>query len=270
MSKIGRNEPCPCGSGKKYKRCCVRRGEPTPERELVNPYPCLTLGPPGAEGAHLALAWLEEHHEVAAMAGAARIYFAGLSDEEVAALVTIPGPLFTMIDCNGKELLLAEGELEVDGRLISALDLVLGPGGPHLNDKQRAYLETLGQRKLSFYEVVESKPGSGFGLRDLVDEDEPVRWVEAAAFTQQHVGQVGARFGARLMPGEPWSMSGAAYSTQEPDTSYLIGKIREELEGGFSREEVRCAHSQFIVYAWLHAMARVPPSWFADVGSVPS
>jgi preprotein translocase subunit SecA len=20
--KIGRNEPCPCGSGKKYKRCC--------------------------------------------------------------------------------------------------------------------------------------------------------------------------------------------------------------------------------------------------------
>jgi uncharacterized protein YecA (UPF0149 family) len=21
-NKIGRNEPCPCGSGKKYKRCC--------------------------------------------------------------------------------------------------------------------------------------------------------------------------------------------------------------------------------------------------------
>jgi uncharacterized protein len=21
-SKIGRNDPCPCGSGKKYKRCC--------------------------------------------------------------------------------------------------------------------------------------------------------------------------------------------------------------------------------------------------------
>jgi hypothetical protein len=22
MAKIGRNEPCPCGSGKKYKKCC--------------------------------------------------------------------------------------------------------------------------------------------------------------------------------------------------------------------------------------------------------
>jgi len=23
MAKIGRNEPCPCGSGSKYKRCCL-------------------------------------------------------------------------------------------------------------------------------------------------------------------------------------------------------------------------------------------------------
>ena len=23
-SKIGRNDPCPCGSGKKYKKCCGR------------------------------------------------------------------------------------------------------------------------------------------------------------------------------------------------------------------------------------------------------
>lgn len=22
--KIGRNEPCPCGSGKKYKKCCLQ------------------------------------------------------------------------------------------------------------------------------------------------------------------------------------------------------------------------------------------------------
>lgn len=27
MSKIGRNEPCPCGSGKKYKRCCLDNPE---------------------------------------------------------------------------------------------------------------------------------------------------------------------------------------------------------------------------------------------------
>jgi len=25
--KVGRNDPCPCGSGKKYKRCCLAKEE---------------------------------------------------------------------------------------------------------------------------------------------------------------------------------------------------------------------------------------------------
>jgi len=28
--KVGRNEPCPCGSGKKFKKCCLR--DPKDER----------------------------------------------------------------------------------------------------------------------------------------------------------------------------------------------------------------------------------------------
>lgn len=27
MRKIGRSEPCPCGSGKKYKKCCIDHPE---------------------------------------------------------------------------------------------------------------------------------------------------------------------------------------------------------------------------------------------------
>ncbi len=34
MSKPGRNDPCPCGSGKKYKKCCLGKGPPpAPDRE---------------------------------------------------------------------------------------------------------------------------------------------------------------------------------------------------------------------------------------------
>jgi len=29
--KVGRNEPCLCGSGKKYKRCCLEKGGDTRE-----------------------------------------------------------------------------------------------------------------------------------------------------------------------------------------------------------------------------------------------
>jgi preprotein translocase subunit SecA len=25
--KVGRNDPCPCGSGKKYKKCCLASGK---------------------------------------------------------------------------------------------------------------------------------------------------------------------------------------------------------------------------------------------------
>ncbi|MCB9338662.1 MAG: SEC-C domain-containing protein [Lewinellaceae bacterium] len=25
VSKVGRNDPCPCGSGKKYKKCCMNK-----------------------------------------------------------------------------------------------------------------------------------------------------------------------------------------------------------------------------------------------------
>ena len=35
MSKIGRNDPCPCGSGKKYKHCCLRK-EATGKSEAMS------------------------------------------------------------------------------------------------------------------------------------------------------------------------------------------------------------------------------------------
>ena len=28
VDKIGRNDPCPCGSGKKYKNCCLQKQQP--------------------------------------------------------------------------------------------------------------------------------------------------------------------------------------------------------------------------------------------------
>jgi hypothetical protein len=30
VSSIGRNEPCPCGSGKKYKHCCATKAAKAP------------------------------------------------------------------------------------------------------------------------------------------------------------------------------------------------------------------------------------------------
>jgi methionyl aminopeptidase len=37
MNKIGRNDPCPCGSGKKYKKCCLGKVDP-PAPDLEETY----------------------------------------------------------------------------------------------------------------------------------------------------------------------------------------------------------------------------------------
>lgn len=35
MAKPGRNDPCPCGSGKKYKKCCLTRDEAAENERLA-------------------------------------------------------------------------------------------------------------------------------------------------------------------------------------------------------------------------------------------
>lgn len=37
MGKIGRNEPCPCGSGKKYKKCCIDKDITEVETSIFKP-----------------------------------------------------------------------------------------------------------------------------------------------------------------------------------------------------------------------------------------
>jgi len=34
-AKIGRNDPCPCGSGKKYKQCCLKTQQAQPDEEFL-------------------------------------------------------------------------------------------------------------------------------------------------------------------------------------------------------------------------------------------
>ncbi len=38
-SQIARNDPCPCGSGKKYKKCCMGKAAHSPARKQAPPLP---------------------------------------------------------------------------------------------------------------------------------------------------------------------------------------------------------------------------------------
>ena len=52
--KIGRNDPCPCGSGKKYKKCCLLEAKPVraaePGAGEARRYRSQSRGHPSARG----------------------------------------------------------------------------------------------------------------------------------------------------------------------------------------------------------------------------
>ena len=61
MSKPGRNDPCPCGSGKKYKKCCLSREEAARTADLQGDEPFITeLRPDLDEAVDRALQRLEQ------------------------------------------------------------------------------------------------------------------------------------------------------------------------------------------------------------------
>ena len=64
---MGRNDPCPCGSGKKYKKCCLNK--PKPPADLI-------------ESEQERKKWLEEYPGAAQIREAGRIYLEDYYDAE--------------------------------------------------------------------------------------------------------------------------------------------------------------------------------------------
>lgn len=50
--KVGRNDPCPCGSGKKYKHCCYAKDSVKHEEPIIEAAETAEPEDPEAEGSH--------------------------------------------------------------------------------------------------------------------------------------------------------------------------------------------------------------------------
>ncbi len=244
MTNTGRNDPCPCGSGKKYKKCCLRQSGESRARDQLE-----------SNAAGLALAWLDEQYGDAVAQAFRQEFLGAYDDDGLEWLGKLPEDVFGMLDINGRELVLAEGDLELETGSVRCLDLVFGPGGPLLDAVQRTYLEKLGRRPLGLYEVVESKPGEGFRLRDLLDEDEPVRWVVERSGSQGAGAAEGSVLAARLIPGPSWKMSGAVYPFPEMHVLPVLQKLRSDPDAAVDPE----SRSTILVDAWLGIFSMPAP-----------
>jgi hypothetical protein len=151
MAKLGRNEPCPCGSGKKLKKCC---GDP---RAAVL-YTSIDR--------QNALAWLNEWIDTFA------------EEEWEDASDDLWGRYFDQAEELPPELMQFS---EVVEDMWCAFDYIGERGAPlvdsflaeaELGDGERAFLTALRSSSMRLYEIVDAVPGVSLTLRDAIEGGE--------------------------------------------------------------------------------------------------
>jgi SEC-C motif/Protein of unknown function (DUF2384) len=254
--KPGRNDPCPCGSGKKHKHCCGRPEAPAaPAAD----------SPDGA--VERAVAWLAQHHRKAFAAaleeeidGAAFGCFDdGDDDAAREAMAGIDDALWQQLQLNLTEWLLAEGDIQVKGTRRRVAELLLGPSGPLLSVGQRAWLEQLAQRPLRLYDVTDVVPGTGITLCDALDSlQAPIAVTEREGSRSMRPGmQIGARVMA-VAGGH--QLSGAVYPFSMPGGRAVQEELRALLvQPGRHEEDKVLTIGLSIITGWLAQYLRPAP-----------
>ena len=251
MSKLGRNDPCPCGSGKKYKQCCLRRS--TEDQRLLK----VEL-----EALPKAQEWLLDRYQEELGEAMTEGFFGSLDKEERARLDEISESLMEMVQHNLSQWLITDSLLEIDGEKVAPIDLVLGPGGPLLRAEQRAYLEHLRSRPLCVYEVLAVSRGEGLSVKDVLGLGDPKNaWVVEHAATKTL--REGDLLGARLIWVQGhWELAGGIYPIQRTRLIQLRRSIEALKKRRLPPREERSAVALAIVHCWLEAVAAPGAAFF--------
>jgi len=245
MEKIGRNELCHCGSGKKYKKCCL------PVEEAA-----ATLMREQRRGFDSAVDWLYKNYLEEVQGVIDDGFLGGADDEMKEALEALPDDLGDEAAINMEEWLVADGELVVDGTPVRIIDLILGAEGPPLSPQAREWLAEIASRPVRLYEVQEVAWSGEATLVDLLDPSRgPISLVDEALASSALKGEV---FGARLAQrGGRWTFTGSIYPLERDGVQLLVEEVGKELvhAQGDPVEERRVVTSVIIDW-WLSELLR--------------
>ncbi len=179
MSAVGRNDPCPCGSGLKFKKCCLGKEQPAPGARASGD------GAGASRDRDSALARLarfsarpefETDHEVAQIVfWGSRL--AGRPDEQVKEVLALPQSQVGYDAWFAFDLPIETGR--------TLVDFLLDRDGARLGAGERRYLERMRDSHLRLYEVAEVTPEQGLHLVDLWTDER--LWVRERKATRQLV-----------------------------------------------------------------------------------
>ncbi len=245
--KVGRNDPCPCGSGKKFKKCC---GKETKE-------PAAEEGKDGGVGK--AILWLTSRHAKAIKTSIAAMLNDDLDKEERAKLQELEEHDWEGVQINAMEWLLAEGSIAVKGAQRKVAELLLGPGGPAFTPGQRSWIEQLRRQPLRLYTITEVLPGAGMRLCDALDtEAAPVMVYEKSGSAHAQIGNL---IGVRIMELDGHhEISGAAYPFSRLMNASLLAELQAAVDdAAVQGEELSHVLSAIIRRCWIAQYARPLP-----------
>ena len=205
MQQVGRNDPCPCGSGKKYKRCCLARDKSkTPTEESIRSRVVEDL-----------LAFADESFGDA-MPEALDFFW---DDFDIGEQCT--PELATAIEINSAEWLVHDWRPDEDSDKTLIEHYASSRKG--LRERERAVLKKMNEAVLSLYEVQEVYRGEGLLLRDLLT-DEEYRVEEMMATESLNKWDI---FAARLLHIDgKYIMSGAAYGYPRLEKEALLKHLK--------------------------------------------
>jgi hypothetical protein len=157
VSQVGRNEPCPCGSGLKYKKCCLNKASAI----------AVTYRPAERDSALTKLMRFSRRDEFAETHKAAIELFWGdwsaeEPDDERDAVMKSMSATLAYHSWFAYDFDLGEGR--------TVLDLFLEKDAGKLGEGERLFLEGMRGSHLRLYEILEVKPDQGFTVRDLWDD----------------------------------------------------------------------------------------------------
>jgi hypothetical protein len=217
MKKLGRNDPCLCGSGKKYKQCCLKSEHIPKDSDR-------------SEAVPKAIQWLFTKYGQLAREALHEGFFGGLDDDDYAMLQDLPGDSYEGIMINAMEWFLADGVMTIKGQDHRIADLLLGRGDPLLTAEQRQWIELLTSMPLRLYEIVTVIPGESMTVRDVLLPERPTVVIREKSGSRQ-VNPYDL-MAARILPvGNHFELSGAVYTFHRNRSWDLLEELRDELEG---------------------------------------
>ena len=234
--KIGRNDPCPCGSGKKYKQCCAN--------SEVMPTISKRKGHDGA--VERAVQWLMTKHGEAASRAIDDMLFDGLSPNEQEALQLLDTQTWEGIQLNATEWLLAEGQIQIKGKYKLVSECLLGQGGPLFTVEQRQWIKQLSECPLRLYDITHVVPGQQMTLCDaLATDDTPIIVFEKAG---SQASLIGTQVGCRLMETEGhYELSGGVYPFSRMTGPALLDYLHSEIDQLDDPAEFNADYFSFII-----------------------